>query len=96
VIVSAEPGAGETLQNDAESARRHVEMAGLEPDTIGIRHPATFVRYVDIGNEVLAASATRIEAISKAVESSNRHGLPLYELTIDASVSARNHGQHYK
>ena len=40
-------------------------MAGLEPDTIGIGHPAAVVRYIDIGNEVLAASLVPIEAIGK-------------------------------
>src|SRR5207245_2611173 len=73
VVVSAQHGPGQTFQNNAKSAGRDVEMAGLEPDPIGIRHPATLVRYVDARNEVLAASATRIEAISKTVESSDRH-----------------------
>jgi hypothetical protein len=54
-------------------------MAGLEPDTIGIRHPVTLIRYVNGGNEVLAASATRIEAVSKTVESSDRHRSLPYE-----------------
>ena len=46
-------------------------MAGLEPDAIGIRHPATLVRDVDIGDEMLALSLVRLEAIGKAVESGN-------------------------
>src|SRR5438046_3238575 len=49
-------------------------MAGLEPDTIGIRHSTAVVRDVDGRNEVLAASATRIEAISKTVEGSDGQG----------------------
>ena len=48
-------------------------MAGLEPDTIGIRHPATVVRDVDIGNEVLAASLVRVEAIGEAIERGDGH-----------------------
>jgi len=59
-------------------------MAGLEPDTIGIRHSTAVVRDVDGRNEVLAASATRIEAISKTVEGSDRHGSLLCESTLDA------------
>src|SRR5436189_4457837 len=62
VIVSAQRGAGQTFQNDAESSGCAVEMAGLKPDTIGIRHPATVVCYVDGGNKVLATSATWIKA----------------------------------
>src|SRR5690242_6465469 len=73
VVMGAQRGAGETFKNDAESAGCAVEMAGLEPDTIGIGYPATFGRHVDIGNEVLAASLVRVEAICKTVESSDRH-----------------------
>src|SRR4051794_22767108 len=73
VVVSAQRGARETFQNDAESAGCAVEMAGLEPDTIGIRHPATVVRYIDIGNEVLAASLVRIEAIGETTERGDWH-----------------------
>ena len=72
VVVSAQHGAGETLQNDAESPGRDVEVAGLEPDTIGIRNPATTVFQVDVGNEVFAASSIRIEAVSETVEGSDQ------------------------
>jgi hypothetical protein len=48
-------------------------MAGLEPDTVGIWHPSTVVCRIDMGNEVLAASALRIESIGEAVESDDRH-----------------------
>ena len=51
-------------------------MAGLEPDTIGIRHPPTLVRHVDIRNEVLAASAIRIESISKLLKEVIGIGIP--------------------
>ena|SRR5206468_4421459 len=61
-------------------------MAGLQPDTIGIRHPATVIRYVDAGNEVLAASVTRLEPIGETVESGDRHVSPLCETTLEASV----------
>jgi len=84
VVVSAQRGAGQTLQNNAESAGCAVEMAGLEPNTIGIRHPAPVVRYVDIGNEVLAASLVRVEAVGKTVESSDRHNCLPCESTLDA------------
>jgi hypothetical protein len=77
--VSAQRGAGETLQDNAESARRAVEMAGLKPDTIGIRHPPPLVCYVDGGNEVLATSAIWIKAIGKTVESGDWHRSPLHE-----------------
>src|SRR6266550_1210032 len=73
MIVSAQRGPGETFQNDAESSGCAVEMAGLKPDTIGIRHPATVVCYVDGGNEVLPTSVTWIKAIGKTAESSDRH-----------------------
>src|SRR6185437_7539046 len=73
VVMSAQRGTGKTLQNNAESPGRAVEMARLKPDTIGIRYPATIVCYIDVGNEVLAASANWIEAVGETVESSDRH-----------------------
>jgi hypothetical protein len=72
MVVSAQHGAGETLQHNAESPGRDVEVAGLNPDTIRIGNPVTTVFQVDVGNEVLAASSTRIEAIGKTVEGSDR------------------------
>ena len=77
VVVSAEHGAGETLQNNAESPGRDVEVAGLDPDTIRIGNPVTTVFQVDVGNEVFAASSIRIEAIGKTVEGSDRQMCPL-------------------
>jgi len=47
--------APETFQNYAESARRDVEAAGLEPDTICIRNPEAVIFQVGVGNEVFAA-----------------------------------------
>jgi hypothetical protein len=64
--------AGETLQNNAKSPGRDVEVAGLDPDTFGIRNPATAVFQVDVGNEVFAASSIRIEAVGETVEGSYR------------------------
>jgi hypothetical protein len=68
MVVCAQHGAGETLQNDAESPGRYVEVAGLEPDTIGIRNPSTVVFHVDVGNEVFAASLIWIEAVGETAE----------------------------
>jgi hypothetical protein len=47
-------------------------MARLEPNTIGIRHPATTVLQVDVGDEVFAASSIRSEAVGETVEGSDR------------------------
>src|SRR6476660_10214513 len=63
VVMSAQRGTWKTLQNNAESAGRAVEMARLKPDTIRIGYPATIIRCVDGSNEVLPASTRRIEAI---------------------------------
>jgi hypothetical protein len=71
VIMGAQHRAGETLQNDAESPARHVEMARLEPDTIGIWNPVTTVCHVDIGNEMFAAPSIRIDAVGETVEGSD-------------------------
>src|SRR5437588_4737394 len=68
-------------------------MAGLEPDSISIRHPATVVRYVGVRNEVLATSATRIEAIGKTVEGSDRHRSLLCESTFNAEPPLHNRGR---
>jgi hypothetical protein len=77
VIVSAEHGTGETFQNNTKSSGGDIEVAGLYPDTIGIRNPArTFVE-VGVGNEVFAASSIWIEAIGEAVENGDRQRYPL-------------------
>ena len=52
VIVSAQLGAGEPLQDHAESPGRDIEVARLKPDAIGIRNPATIVFQIDVGDEM--------------------------------------------
>src|SRR5207249_975948 len=73
VVVSSHHRAGETFQNDAESSRRDVKGAGLEPDTIRIRYPETIIFLVDVRNEVFAAPSIRIEAVGEIAEGSDRH-----------------------
>src|SRR5207248_693293 len=73
VVVSAQLGAGKTFQNDAESSRRDVKAAGLEPDTIRVRHPETIIFQIDVSNEVFAAPLSRIEAVGETVEGSDWH-----------------------
>src|SRR5437660_388749 len=91
MVVSSHHSAGETFQNNAESSRCDVKAAGLEPDSIRVRHPETLIFQVDVSNEVFATSSIRIEAISETVESSDRHMSPfLVSPMIQASVSARN------
>ena len=63
VVVSAQLGAGETFQNDAESSRRDVKAARLEPYAFRIRNPEAVVLQVDVGNEVFAAPLIRLEAV---------------------------------
>jgi hypothetical protein len=43
MVVSSHHRAGEAFQNDAEPSRCDVKGAGLEPDTICIRHPETVI-----------------------------------------------------
>src|SRR5438105_14554187 len=76
VIVSSHHRAGKAFQNDAESSRCDVEGAGLEPDTIRVRHPETLIFQVDVSNEVFAAPSIRIEAVGETVEGSDRHMSP--------------------
>jgi hypothetical protein len=73
VVVSAQLGAGETFQNDAESSRRDVKAARLDPYTFRIRNPEAVVLHVDVGNEVFAAPSIWIEAVGETVEGSDRH-----------------------
>jgi hypothetical protein len=73
VVVSSDHRTGETFQNDAESSGCDVEAAGLEPDTIRVRHPETLIFQVDVSNEVFATSSIRIEAVGKIAEGSDRH-----------------------
>ena len=78
MVISAQPGAGQTLQDYAESPRRDIEVAGLKPDAIGIRNPATVVFQVDVGDEMFTASPTRVEAIGETAESGDRQCVPLW------------------
>ena len=73
VVVSAQHGAGETFQNNAESTGRDIEMAGLEPDTIGIRHPPTVVRYVLL----LPETSTRMPHAAGLLDISGRKVMDL-------------------
>src|SRR6266542_3527886 len=73
MVVSAQLGAGETFQNDAESSSRDVKAARLDPYTFRIRNPEPVVLHVGVGNEVFAAPSIRLEAIGKTVEGSDRH-----------------------
>src|SRR5205807_10275114 len=73
MVVSSHHRAGKAFQNDAESSRCDVKRAGLEPDTIRVRHPKTVIVQVDVGNEVFAVPSIRIEAVGEIVEDSDRH-----------------------
>src|SRR5438552_691701 len=73
VVVSSHHRTEETFQNDDESSRCDVKAAGLEPDTIRVRHPQTLIFQVDVSNEVFATSSIRIETVGKIAEGSDRH-----------------------
>src|SRR6266567_84769 len=73
MVVSSHHRTGQTFQNDAESSRRDVKGAGLEPDTIRIRNPETVIFQVDVSDEVFAASSIRIETVAEIAEGSYRH-----------------------
>ena len=77
VVVSSHHRAGKTFEKDAESPRCHVEAAGLEPDTIRVRHPETVIVEVDVGDEVFAVPSIRIEAVGEIAECGDRHMSPL-------------------
>jgi hypothetical protein len=76
VVVGSHHSAGEAFQNDAESSRCDVKGAGLEPDTIRVRHPETIIFQLDVSNEVFAAPSIRIEAVGEIAEGSDRHMSP--------------------
>src|SRR5438270_9931554 len=88
VVVSAQLGAGKTFQNDAESSRRDVKAARLEPDAFRIRNPETIVLQVDVSNEVFAAPLICIEAVGEAAEGSDRH-MSFFCLSAFAVTSSR-------
>src|SRR5437016_14037281 len=73
VVMGSHHSAGETFQNDAESSRRNIKGARLEPDAIRVRHPETLIFKADVSNEEIAAPSIRLEAVGKIVEGSNRH-----------------------
>jgi hypothetical protein len=66
--MSAQRGAGVTFQDNAESAGRDVEVAELDPDPIGIRHPVWAVFQINGGDEMLPAPLIRIETVVETVE----------------------------
>ena len=74
VVVSSHHRAGETFQNDAESARCDIKATRLKPDTIRVRNPETVIFQVDVGNEVVAAPSTCLEAVGETAKGSDRHG----------------------
>src|SRR5437763_444059 len=90
MVVSSHHRTREAFQNDAESSRCDVKEAGLEPDTIRVRHPETVIFQIDVGDEVFAAPSIRIETVGKTVESTDRHMSPFGESITEASVSVRN------
>ncbi len=71
--MSAQFGAGEAFQNDAESSGRDVEAAGLDPYTFGVRNLVAVMVDIDVGDEVPAAPLVRSEAVSETAEGSDRH-----------------------
>src|SRR5687767_15148283 len=73
VVVDAELRAGQPLEKNAETSRRHVEATGLEPDSVRVGNPEPLIILVGMGDEVLAASSARIKAVGNAVEGSDRH-----------------------
>src|SRR5207302_242638 len=80
-------GAGKTFQNDAESSRRDVKAARLEPDAFCIRNPEAVVLQVDVSNEVFAAPLSRIEAVGETAEGSDWH---MSSYCASASVVSRS------
>lgn len=73
VVVRAEHSAGETLQDKAKPAGRDIEVAGLDPHTVGIRYPVWAVFQIKFRNEMLPASLVRGESVAETVESGNGH-----------------------
>src|SRR5256886_4231721 len=73
MVVSSHHGAGEAFQNDAESSRRDVKAARLDPYAFRIRNPETVIFQISVGNEVFAAPSTRVEAVGKTAKGIDRH-----------------------
>jgi hypothetical protein len=78
MVVDAELGTGERLQNYAEPARRDVEATGLKPYAIGIGDPQPLIIQVGVDDKVIAVSLLRIESVGYAVEGSDWHVSPLF------------------
>jgi hypothetical protein len=68
VVVSAQRGAGEAFQDNAESAARDIEVAELDPDTVGIGHPVRAVFQINVGDEMFPASLIWSESVVETVE----------------------------
>jgi hypothetical protein len=66
--MSTERGPRETFQDYAESAGRDIEVAELDPDTVGIGHPVWAIFQINVGNEMLPASLIRSESVAETVE----------------------------
>src|SRR5207248_11685486 len=73
VVVSAQFGAGETFPKYAESSRRDVKTARLDPYPFRIRNPMTVIFQSSVSNEVFAAPSTPLEAIDKTAKGTDRH-----------------------
>lgn len=76
MIVNAELGAGESLQNDTEPSGCDVKAARLQPDALRIRNPEAVIVHVDVRDKVVALPSIWIKPISATVERGGRH-LPL-------------------
>src|SRR5260370_22091652 len=76
VVVSPYPGTGESFENDAESSRRNVKVARLEPNAVHVRNPQLVVFQVGVGNEMVAASLGAVEAVGETRKGSNWHVSP--------------------
>src|SRR3977135_2102751 len=96
VVVNAELGSRESLQNDAEPSGRDVKAARLEPDAFRIRNPAAVIVRVNVRDKVSAVPSVRIEAVGKAVEVSDRHlSFPLRANYLIAGIALRQyHPRH--
>jgi len=73
VVMSSHHGAGETLQDNAESSGCDVKAAGLKPDTIRIRNPETVIVEAGVDNEMSTASPIRLETVGETVKCGDRH-----------------------
>jgi hypothetical protein len=77
VVVSSYHRAGEALEHDAESSRRNVEVAGLQPNAVRVRNPETVVFQIGVGYEMFSAPLIPLEAIGKTRKGSDWQVPPL-------------------